>query len=441
MENQPPPSPLLSKEGELARKKINKMQLLNPTKISYKNLMSSKLRSFLTILGIIIGVASVIIIMAIGRSAQSLIISQITDIGSNLIAIIPGASEEDGPPAAAFGITTTTLTYDDLSYIRNKKNTLGIEDVAGYVSGTASVSNSGTGVDMNSSFSGVTASYINVENGELEKGRFFNEEEEKNLSRVVVLGNKIAKDLFEEDAPLNKKIKINDQNFKVIGVFEERGSGVFGAGGQDDTLFIPLKTSQKILLGINHLGFVRIKAEENANIELVKAELGSILRDRHDIDDPKDDDFSIRDQASALETIEKITNVLRYFLLVVGSISLLVGGVGIMNIMLITVSQRVKEIGLRKAVGAKRGDVLMQFLIESATISLIGGVIGIIFGLVVSFLAALAMQASGYDWQFLISPWSIVIAVLVSIAIGIIFGIYPARKASKISPMEALRYE
>lgn len=417
------------------------MQFLNPTKISYKNLMSSKLRSFLTILGIIIGVASVIVIMAIGRSAQALIISQITDIGSNLVVILPGGAEEDGPPAAVFGITTTTLTHDDLNYIKNKRSTLDIEDAAGYVSGTTSISNSESGIDMNSSFNGVTASYINVENAEVEEGRFFNEEEEKNLSRVVVLGNKIAKDLFEEKNPLNKKIKINDQNFKVIGVFKERGSGVFGAGGQDDVLFIPLKTSQKLILGINHLGFIRIKVKENGSINSVKTKLATILRDRHNIDNPEDDDFSIRDQASALETIEKITNVLRYFLLVVGSISLLVGGVGIMNIMLITVSQRVKEIGLRKAVGAKREDVLIQFLIESATVSLIGGVIGIIFGLIISFLAALAMQASGYDWQFLISPWSIVVAVLVSISIGIVFGIYPAKKASKISPMEALRYE
>lgn len=401
--------------------------------------MATKLRSFLTILGVVIGVASVIIIMAVGRSAQALIIDQIQGVGSNLIAVLPGASNEDGPPASVFGIAVTTLTYDDLQAIRNSRRLPEIEDGAGYVSGSVSISYRDSSV--NASLTGTTASYLNVEDSEIGKGRFFTEEENLNLSRVAVLGNQVAKDVFGDGNPINQRIEIGDQNFQVIGVFEERGSSAFGAQSQDDSIFIPLKTAQKNILGINHLGFIRLKVKSPDLIDSAKAGTVTILRDRHNIKDPTKDDFSVRDQASALETITTVTNALRYFLLAIGSISLIVGGVGIMNIMLIAVSQRIREVGLRKAVGAKNEDILYQFMIESATVSFVGGVIGIILGVFVSLIIALIGQALGYEWPLLISPVSILIAVIISIGVGILFGSYPARKASKISPMEALRYE
>jgi putative ABC transport system permease protein len=204
---------------------------------------------------------------------------------------------------------------------------------------------------------------------------------------------------------------------------------------------VPLLTAQKLLMGIDYIAFIRAKAKSADLITYAIANIKTTLRERHRIDNPTDDDFSVRDQAQAVDMIKKITNILKYFLLSIGTISLIVGGVGIMNTMLIVVSQRIREVGLRKAVGAKDDDILAQFLIESSAISFFGGVFGIILGIIISFIAALIMQALGYIWPFLVSWQSILVATLVSIGIGILFGMYPARKASRISPMEALRYE
>jgi putative ABC transport system permease protein len=415
------------------------MNILIPIKISFKNLMAAKFRSFLTILGIIIGVASVIIIFAVGQSAQELILDQIRGVGSNLIGVLPGASDEKGPPASAMGIVINTLKYDDFLELKKPKNVTGVVAGAGYVMGTATIENDGTELGM--SFTGTTSQYPEVESTGMREGRFFIEEEETNLSRVAVLGVTAAKDIFGDLDPIGKKIKINDYKFTVVGVLKERASAAFGMASQDEAIFIPLFTAQELLLGINHLAYVRLKIDSIENIPIAKEDIGATLRNQHDIEDPDDDDFSVRDQASAIDTISAITNAMRYFLLAVGTISLIVGGVGVMNVMLIAVSQRIKEVGLRKAVGAKNIDVMIQFLIESATISFLGGLIGIIFGVAISFATSLIVNSLGYNWKFIISPSSIVIAVTVSIMIGIIFGLYPARKASKISPMEALRYE
>lgn len=415
------------------------MLLINPMKISYKNLVSAKWRSFLTMLGIIIGVASVILIMAIGRSAQVLILDQISGVGSNLIGVLPGASDEEGPPPAIMGISVTTLTYNDLQALRKASNVPEVEAAAGYVMGTATAEYKGT--DINAPFTGTTASYADVENTTVSNGRFFTEDEEVNMSRMAVLGSKIAEDLFSGDDPLNKVFKLKDQNFTVIGVLEERGATGFGLGSQDDRIFIPLKTGQKLLLGIDHLGYIRLKAKSQDLIPYAIANIKSTLREQHDIDNPIDDDFSVRDQEAALDIIKNVTDVLRYFLLTIGTISLIVGGVGIMNIMLIAVSQRIREVGLRKAVGARTSDVMTQFLVESATLSFIGGVIGIILGLIFAYLISIVVQQFGYNWPFSVSGESIFVATAISILIGIVSGLYPAYKASRISPMEALRYE
>lgn len=415
------------------------MLLANPIKFSYKNLMAAKLRSFLTVLGIIIGVGSVILIMAIGQSAQVLILDQISGIGSNLIGILPGASDEKGPPATLMGISITTLKYDDLQALRNPRNVPEAIDAAGYVMTTASVTYGNT--NMNLSITGTTASYINVENAEIENGRFFTKDEETNFSRVAVIGANIVKDLFGNADPINQTIKIKEKSFVVIGVFKKRGSSGFGVTSQDDAIIIPLKTAQKNILGIDHLAYIRVKVKDSESIASAKENINTTLRSQHNIDSAADDDFSVRDQASAIDLIKSITDVLRYFLLAIGTISLIVGGVGIMNIMLIAVHQRIREVGLRKAVGARNSDVLTQFLVESAFISLLGGIIGIILGTITAFLVSVIVQALGYAWPFLISWQSIIVAAAVSILIGILFGSYPARKASQVSPMEALRYE
>jgi ABC-type antimicrobial peptide transport system permease subunit len=416
------------------------MRLLNPIKISYKNLMAAKFRSFLTMLGIIIGVGSVILIMAIGQSAQELILDQVKGIGTNLIGVIPGASDDDNaPPAAAMGIAITTFTYDDLEALRSPGNVPEVEDGVGYVMGSATVSYNG--YEDTISYTGVTASYINVETAEVKSGRFFTKEEEANLSKVAVVGSKMAEDFFGADDPVGKNIKIKDITFNIVGVFKERGSGGFGSSDQDESVFVPLRTGQKTLLGINYLSFARLKVKSPDLIPSAISNAKTTLRDRHHIKDSSKDDFSVRDQASALKTITNITNILRYFLLAIGTVSLIVGGVGIMNVMLIAVNQRIKEVGLRKAIGARNSEITSQFLIESATIASLGGFVGIILGIFLSFIASIVVQALGYYWPFLISIPSIFIAFGVSVLIGIIFGLYPARKASKISPMEALRYE
>jgi putative ABC transport system permease protein len=416
------------------------MNILSPVKISYRNLMAAKFRSFLTILGIIIGVASVIIIMSIGQSVQALILDQVTGVGSNLIGVLPGASEnENGPPPTAMGIVITTLKYDDLLALTNERNVPEVQSGAGYVMGTDIASYNGT--NLTTSFQGTTTDYIDVENTEVEEGRFFNKDEEANLSRVAVVGMNLAQDLFSGDDPIGKTIKLKDQNFTVIGVLKKRGSAGFGLSSQDDTIYVPLKTAQKLLLGIDHLGFIRLKAKGATLIPAAIANVKTTLREQHHITDPTNDDFSVRDQASELNMIKNVTNILRYFLLAIGTISLVVGGVGIMNIMLIAVNQRIREVGLRKAIGAKNSDVMAQFLIESVFIALLGGVIGIIIGVTVSFLISAVAQFLQYNWPFIILWQSIVVAILVSGGIGVIFGLYPARKASRVSPMEALRYE
>jgi len=233
--------------------------------------MAAKWRSFLTILGIIIGVASVIIIFAIGRSAQELILDQIRGVGSDLIGVLPGASKENEPPASALGISITTLKYDDLQAISNPKNVPELVEGAGYVMGTATISFEGE--EKSRSFTGTTASYIKVENASISKGRFFIKSEDTNLSRVAVLGSKVAQEMFGINDPIGKKIKIKENNFTVIGILKERGSAAFGVSSQDDTIYVPLFTAQKLILGINHLGFMRLKVK---NAQLIPAAIANI---------------------------------------------------------------------------------------------------------------------------------------------------------------------
>jgi ABC-type antimicrobial peptide transport system permease subunit len=399
--------------------------------------MAAKFRSFLTILGIIIGIASVIVVMAIGASAQQLIVDQVAGIGTNLVGILPGASDEKGPPASVFGVVITTLKVSDLEAILLKKNVPSAVAACGYVSGVGTARYKNNSNESN--FQGVSASFIDVENNKLSVGRFFTQEEEIGLAKVSIIGSKKAKELFGLDDPIGKVFSLKDVNFTVIGVFEEKGSS--GFSNIDDLVYIPLQTAQKILLGIDYINFARIKIDSLENMDRAVADIKFTLRTQHHIKNPTDDDFSVRNTAQAIDTIKNVTNVLKYFLTGIAAISLLVGGIGIMNIMLISVNQRIREVGLRKAVGARTRHIITQFLVESAFITLIGGIIGIILGFFISFLASVVINSLGYNWEFLISFSSIITATIVSVMIGLIFGLYPANKASKISPMEALRYE
>lgn len=403
---------------------------------SWVTITRSKMRSFLTMLGIIIGVMAVIIVMSVGAGAQSLILNQVKSLGSNLIGVLPGASEEDGPPASALGIIVTTLKYEDGEEII-KRGCDCIEALTMYVSGNDAINIDD--VVINTNFTGTTASYINVEDANVENGRFFTEDEEKGLARVAVLGYEVKTKLFGDADVIGKKIRIKKINFTIIGVMEERG--VSGFQNQDDQIFIPISTAQKLLLGINHISFIRAKVDRAENMDRAVESVKEILRDRHNIDFGETDDFSVRSMAQGIDAITSITDALKYFLVAIAGIALVVGGFGIMNIMLATVQERTREIGLRKAVGAKSIHITMQFLIESVVITFLGGAIGIILGSLISVIVAQVAQAMGYSWDLVITLSSVLLGCVVSVGIGLIFGIIPARRASKLDAIEALRYE
>lgn len=385
-------------------------------------------------LGIIIGVAAVIAIISVGASAQDLLLAQVRAMGSNLVGILPGASEENGPPAALLGVETTTLKYEDALALEKLAH---ITAVCAYVAGRSPVSFLNKTKDF--SYTGVSPSYLEVEDASIETGRFIRQEENESLARVAILGSQVKEELFGQDEPLDKRIKIGQTSFKVIGVMKERGTAAFQ--NQDEQIFIPVKTAQKLLLGIDHLGFIRLKVDKGENINLVISQVKDILRFRHNIKDPAKDDFSVRSTAQALEILGTITQALKMFLAAVAAISLLVGGIGIMNIMFVAVNERTREIGLRKAIGAKRKDILIQFLIESAAMTLLGGIMGIITGIFIALIISIGVNYFDYDWQFIITPFSIFVSSLMAVSVGLIFGLWPANRASKLNPIEALRYE
>lgn len=412
------------------------MQIFKTFKTALTGLTSKKSRTFLTMLGIIIGIASVIIIMSVGAGAQSLILNEVKRAGSNLVVVFPGKSE-DGPPTAVLGITITTFTLDDVKAIENLRNVPNIVAAAPLVRGIDTFTWANQSIE--SDFVGTAATYPDVESAPLAAGRFFNEEEESGLGKVIVLGYSVANDLFGPNDPIGQEVRIGRVSFRVIGVMEERGTQFFQ--NKDQESYIPISTAQKLLLGIDHVSLARFKVDSEENVSRAIADIEQTLRERHNISDPAEDDFTVSSQNEALDLLGSLTDALRFFLAGIAALSLLVGGIGIMNIMLAAVAERTREIGLRKAVGASKQDILLQFLTESVLITFVGAIIGIIIGVCISALVAFVAQYLGYDWDFVVPLSSILLAVGVAGLVGIVFGLYPARKASFLNPIEALRYE
>lgn len=403
-----------------------------------RSIRHARMRSFLTILGIVIGISSVIVLMSVGTSAQALIVDQVQSIGSDLIFIMPGAtlSSRFSAPASAFGVVTKTLVQADVNALEREPSIAAVVPAV-YGQGTIAYGNNNAII----SYQGVTANFFPVRNFKVASGRPFNTADVQGGNRVVVLGQNIAKTLFGNFDPIGKYIRLANTPLQVIGVLGKQGTGPGGVN-QDDIALVPITVAQNQLIGINYFNFVTVQANPQYNMDFVKSRIVSDLRQDHGITDPAKDDFTVQTQQDALAILGSITSVMTVFLAAIASISLIVGGIGIMNIMLVSVVERTREIGLRKAVGATNRDILRQFLIESALLTLVGGIIGIAIGALIDVLAYLVLSAVlETGWVFALPASAIILGAGVSTAIGIIFGFYPARQAARKSPIEALHYE
>lgn len=420
---------------------------LNTFKIAATGLKSNRTRTGLTILGVVIGIAAIITVMSAGEGISSIIVGQVESFGTNIIETeikVPLTSKTKGKSQAsaeiqggvslATGLTITTLTLEDMEDIDKLGN---IKKSYGAILGQEQVS---YGSELRKAYLfGVSPTFIEIDKSEVEYGRFFTDYEDRSLSEVAVLGVEIKEKLFGDSDPIGKNIKIRKKNFKVIGIMEKRG----GAGGLnfDDQIYIPIRTAQKKILGINHVIYMIHELNDRSQGDETAEEIKAILRDSHNILNPDKDDFRVTTMDEMLEILGTITSVITMLLLSIVTISLIVGGVGVMNTMLVVISERTREIGLRKAVGAKSRDILKQFLIESLIISFLGAIIGILIGISFSYLIALGAGYAGLDWKFIIKGSSIVLAIIFSLFVGLVFGVYPARRAAKLDPIAAIRKE
>ena len=412
------------------------MDLVDSARVATGALIANKMRSSLTMLGIIIGVAAVVALLSIGEGVQTMVTEQIQSAGSNLLFVVPGGMTESG----GFEYRAS-LTYGDAEAMADPRNVPDAAIVAPVMSGGAQVTYRGE--EMGSTVSGVSSDYDVVRNLEVAYGRFLSSQDLDRRSRVAVLGSEAAESLFNESVyPVEQTIKINRIPFRVVGVLEEKGAGMMGS--EDNYIYVPISTAQtrlfpqqRNLAGEFEVSVVYVQIIADDRMDAATEDVNQLLRRRHDISFQGDDDFAVINQADLVAIMEEVTGVLTLFLGAIAAISLLVGGIGIMNIMLVSVTERTREIGIRKAVGAKRRDILLQFLVEAMVLSLVGGAVGILLGY---GLSQGVSRLSG-DLATVVSLQSIVLATTFSMAVGVVFGLYPALRAARLNPIDALRYE
>jgi len=399
---------------------------------TYSAILSNKARSGLTILGIVIGIGSVIAMISIGQGAQGSIESNIQALGSNLVMITPGAQRGQGFQVSSGRGSAQSLTMLDVQAIQSSVAL--VKDIAPENTGNYQITAKGT--NTRTRVVGVTASYTGVRNVEISDGSFISDQNSKSMSKVAVLGPTTRDDLFGADATnaIGQTIRIKGIEFKVVGITKSKGGTGFGS--QDDVIYVPLTTAQKFLAGNDYLTTISVQANDQKSMTEMQSEITSLLLERHHISDSTLADFSILNQADIAASASSITNTLTILLGSIAGISLIVGGIGIMNMMLTTVTERTREIGLRKSIGAKRKDITFQFLSEAVMLTFLGGIFGVILGWILSLGVS---KFGGITTKISLS--SVLLSFGVSALIGILFGYYPAKRAAKLNPIEALRYE
>lgn len=409
------------------------MLLKDLTLSATTSLIQNKSRSLLTILGIVIGIAAVILMLSIGQGAQGLILNQIADLGSDQIFVESGSSAQTSGPPSPF--TEQVLTLSDVKAMRQGPFAF----VAAQLISSSTVSSDDASVIA--TITGADEYQLDVFPAEVLLGRYIDASDVEDFAKVAVLGSDAATNLFGDNNPIGKKITVKNATLRVIGVLEPQGSRFFQ--NVDGYVHIPVTTAQRDVLGLDHITYIAAKAL--GDVDVAKDEARFILRDEHDINNPNGDlakdDFSISTQGDAVAVIGVVGTALTLLLASIAAISLIVGGIGIMNIMLVSVTERTKEIGLRKAIGATEQEILRQFLLEAVILTSFGGVLGILIGIGSSAIIALGLAQAVEGWKMIIPPSAIIASVMVSTAVGLIFGYYPARRAAKLDPIEALRYE
>ena len=416
------------------------MSIWESVRIALRALVANKLRAALTMLGIIIGVGAVITLMSAGEGVSVYIEERFQGVGSNLLFVMPGNFEENSSGPPGMHASEAELTWGDVEALRDPLRAPDVQAVAAQFFRSATVKTARR--DMLSEVSGVTPNYADVRNWYPEVGRFIDDEDINSRSRVAVVGRTVVDTLFPDNAyPLDESIKVNNIPFRIIGILEEKGGSQFR--DEDNSVLVPLTTAQlRLFSGRTRSGELQVsailaQAFSEERMDAASDQIATILRDQHEIDFSDEDDFSVISQSDLLDVFGQITDVLTIFLGAIAGISLLVGGIGIMNIMLVSVTERTREIGLRKAVGARRRDILLQFLVEAVALSLVGGIVGVIVGV----LGAQLISTLAEGFGAVVTPQAVVLATTFSAAVGLFFGIYPARRASLLNPIDALRYE